>query len=129
MQLMMPGSASSHPVCTAQEVHKTEEPAWAAGADVADKVQAPLEQAPPEEVDVPGGEEDVPATEEAALAGSEPPEVRVLVNGVQTGAAKPGAEAEKAEPVNLHIEPVRFFSGTDLVAFQCWAMRCLPLPS
>lgn len=86
-----------------QEDPKTEEATWTAEADVADKVQAAVEEVPAEK-------EEGPAKEEAALPGSEPPEVRVLVNGMETDAAKPEAEAEKPEPVILHAEPVRSFS-------------------
>ena len=99
----------------AQEAPKTEEVAWAAGADVADKVQAPLEEAPAEG-------EAAPA-DGAAVAGSEPPEVRVLVNGLQKDAAAREAAAEKPEPVELHVEPVRtffIFSGV----YWLWGKCC-----
>lgn len=65
-------------------------------------MQAPLEE-------VPAGGEVAPTEGAPAVAGSEPPEVRVLVNGLQKDAAMPEAEAEKPEPINLHAEPVRSF--------------------
>ena len=100
---MLPASGSLCAGCNhVQAVPKPEEPALSANADAAEKVQAP--------------QEDVPAEEEAAVPGSEPPEVRVLINGVQTDAAKPEAEAEKPEPVNLHVEPVRYHLGPILAS-------------
>jgi hypothetical protein len=58
--------------------------------------------------------------EESAPAGSEPPQVRVVLKGVQADAGKADAHVAEDQPVKLHVAPVSCTLGFPWMESEGW---------